>query len=192
MTSEALQKARAFEAQYGPHIPAGERPAFHLTPTIGWMNDPNGFSLYKEEYHLFYQYHPYSNEWGPMHWGHIKSRDLIQWERLPAALAPDCGYDAAGCFSGGAVEMPDGRQMLMYTGVQRGRDADGFIRDIQTQCIAIGDGVDYDKCEMNPVLTGEDLPEGGSAVDFRDPKVWREADGTYYAVIGNRAADGWS
>ena len=190
MTSEALQKARAFEAQYGPHIPAGERPAFHLTPTIGWMNDPNGFSLYKEEYHLFYQYHPYSNEWGPMHWGHIKSRDLIQWERLPAALAPDCGYDAAGCFSGGAVEMPDGRQMLMYTGVQRGRDDDGFIRDIQTQCIAIGDGVDYDKCELNPVLTGKDLPEGGSAVDFRDPKVWREADGTYYAVIGNRAADG--
>ena len=56
--------------------------------------------------HLFYQYHPYSNEWGPMHWGHVKSRDLIRWERLPAALAPDCGYDAAGCFSGGAVEMP--------------------------------------------------------------------------------------
>ena len=140
MTSEALQKARAFEVQYGPHIPAGERPAFHLTPTIGWMNDPNGFSLYKGEYHLFYQYHPYSNEWGPMHWGHVKSRDLIRWERLPAALAPDCGYDAAGCFSGGAVEMPDGRQLLMYTGVQRGHDADGFIRDIQTQCIAIGDG----------------------------------------------------
>ena len=54
--------------------------------------------------------------------------------------------------------------MLMYTGVQRGRDADGFIRDIQTQCIAIGDGVDYDKCELNPVLTGKDLPEGGSTV----------------------------
>ena len=125
-----------------------------------------------------------------MHWGHVKSGDLIRWERLPAALAPDCGYDAAGCFSGGAVEMPDGRQMLMYTGVQRGHDADGFIRDIQTQCIAIGDGVDYDKCELNPVLTGKDLPDGGSTVDFRDPKIWREEDGTYYAVIGNRAADG--
>ena len=118
MTSDALQKARAFEAQYGPHIPAGERPAFHLTPTIGWMNDPNGFSIYRGEYHLFYQYHPYSNEWGPMHWGHVKSGDLIRWERLPAALAPDCGYDAAGCFSGGAVEMPDGRQHGGFPGPQ--------------------------------------------------------------------------
>ena len=95
MISNALQKARDFEAQYGPHIPDEERPAFHVTPTIGWMNDPNGFSVYKGEYHLFYQYHPYSNEWGPMHWGHVKSRDLIRWERLPAALAPDQPYDAS-------------------------------------------------------------------------------------------------
>jgi len=189
MTSEALQKARDFEAQYGPHIPAGQRPAFHITPTIGWMNDPNGFSVYKGEYHLFYQYHPYSNEWGPMHWGHMKTRDFIRWERLPAAMAPDRDYDASGCFSGSAIELPDGRQMLLYTGVQREHDADGFLQDIQTQCIAIGDGVDYDKCLENPVLDKKDLPEGGSAVDFRDPKLWREEDGTYYAVVGNRAED---
>ena len=125
-----------------------------------------------------------------MHWGHVKTKDFIRWERLPAALAPDREYDAAGCFSGGAVELPDGRQLLMYTGVQRGRDPEGFLQDIQTQCIAIGDGVDYEKCGENPVLTQKDLPEGGSAVDFRDPKVWREADGTFRAVIGNRTADG--
>ncbi len=189
MTSDALQKAREFEAQYGPHIPDSERPAFHATPTIGWMNDPNGFSLYKGEYHLFYQYHPYSNEWGPMHWGHLKSRDLIRWERLPAAMAPDMPYDASGCFSGSAVELPDGRQLLLYTGVRRDRDPDGFLRDVQTQCAAIGDGVDYEKCLENPVLTEADLPRGGSAVDFRDPKLWRDADGTYYAVVGNRAGD---
>lgn len=190
MTSELLQKARDFEAQYGPHIPDSERPAFHATPTIGWMNDPNGFSMYKGECHLFYQYHPYSNEWGPMHWGHLKTRDFIRWERLPAALAPDKDYDAAGCFSGGAVELPDGRQLLMYTGVQRGHNAEGYIQDIQAQCIAVGDGVNYAKILDNPVLDAKDLPEGGSAIDFRDPKVWREEDGTFYAVIGNRTADG--
>ena len=189
MTSEALQKARDFEAQYGPHIPGGERPAFHATPTIGWMNDPNGFSMYRGEYHLFYQYHPYSNEWGPMHWGHLKTKDFLHWERLPAAMAPDQEYDASGCFSGGAVELPDGRQMLMYTGVQRHHNAEGFIQDVQTQCVAIGDGVDYEKHALNPVLSGKDLPEGGSTIDFRDPKVWHEGD-AYYAVIGNRTEDG--
>lgn len=190
MTSDTLQKAREFEARYGPHIPDSERPAFHVTPTIGWMNDPNGFSLYKGEYHLFYQYHPYSNEWGPMHWGHLKSRDLIRWERLPAAMAPDMPYDASGCFSGSALELPDGRQLLMYTGVRRDRDPDGFLRDVQTQCLALGDGVDYEKFGGNPILTERDLPQGGSAVDFRDPKLWQDADGNYYAVVGNRAADG--
>lgn len=189
MTSELLQRARDFEAQYGPHIPDSERPAFHATPTIGWMNDPNGFSMYKGECHLFYQYHPYSNEWGPMHWGHLKTRDFIRWERLPAALAPDKDYDAAGCFSGGAVELPDGRQLLMYTGVRRGHNAEGYIQDIQSQCIAVGDGVNYEKILDNPVLDARDLPEGGSAIDFRDPKVWRDGD-IFYTVIGNRTADG--
>ena len=190
MISETLQKARAFEAQYGPHIPDSERPAFHATPTIGWMNDPNGFSFYKGECHLFYQYYPYSNEWGPMHWGHLKTRDFLRWERLPAALAPDQEYDSSGCFSGGAVELPDGRQLLMYTGVQRSHNADGFLQDVQTQCVAVGDGVNYEKWGGNPVLDGKDLPEGGSTTDFRDPKVWRDKDGDFYAVIGNRTADG--
>ncbi len=189
MTSELLQKARDLEARYGPRIPDSERPALHATPAIGWMNDPNGFSMYKGECHLFYQYHPYSNEWGPMHWGHLKTKDFIHWERLPAALAPDRDYDAAGCFSGGAAELPDGRQLLMYTGVRRIYDAEGFLQEIQTQCAAVGDGVNYEKAPNNPVLDDKDLPEGGSAIDFRDPKIWWE-DGVLYAAIGNRTADG--
>ena len=190
MSSDVLQRARDFEARYGPHIPDSERPVFHATPTIGWMNDPNGFSFYKGECHLFYQYHPYSNEWGPMHWGHLKTKDFLRWERLPAALAPDREYDSAGCFSGGAAELLDGRQLLMYTGVRRGHNADGFLQDVQTQCVAVGDGVNYEKWGGNPILDAKDLPEGGSTIDFRDPKVWRDQDGTFYAVIGNRTADG--
>ncbi len=189
MISEKLKKAREFEDQYGPFIKDKNRPDFHLTPTIGWMNDPNGFSVYKGEVHLFYQYHPYSTKWGPMHWGHVKTRDFLHWERLPVALAPDTEYDRNGCFSGSAVELPDGHQLIVYTGVRQVREENGELHEHQTQCVAVGDGVDYEKYEMNPVITAGDLPVGGSAFDFRDPKIWRE-DGKYYIVVGNRPADG--
>ena len=189
MTSPILQKAREFEETYAHHVTQPERAAFHVTGGIGWINDPNGFSLYKGEYHLFFQYHPYSNSWGPMHWGHVKTRDFIHWERLPMALAPDTEADRDGCFSGSAIEMPDGTQLLMYTGVHKTRRADGVMEELQHQCIALGDGVNYTKYQVNPVLDGGSLPEGGSVIDFRDPKIWRE-DGKYYAVMGNRGPDG--
>ncbi len=188
MISDKLKKARDFEAHYGPFIQESSRPAFHLTPTIGWMNDPNGFSVYKGEIHLFYQYNPYETKWGPMHWGHVKTRDFLHWERLPVALAPDMDYDRNGCFSGSAVELPDGRQLLLYTGVKQVREENGELRDRQTQCVAVGDGLNYEKCPDNPVITAKDLPEGGSPFDFRDPKIWREGD-SYFAVVGNRPAD---
>ena len=190
MISEPLKRSRDFEARHMPLIPETQRPVFHVTGGVGWINDPNGFSCYKGEYHLFFQYHPYSVEWGPMHWGHVKTRDFLRWERLPAALAPDTAYDGGGCFSGSAIELPDGRHLLFYTGVRpQGREY-GASDAYQTQCLAVGDGVDYEKFEGNPVLTGKDLPEGGSPLDFRDPKIWREADGLYRCVVGNRAADG--
>ena len=190
MTSRELQKAREFEKTHGPLVPEEERPVFHVTAGIGWMNDPNGFSFYRGECHLFYQYHPYSTHWGTMHWGHVKTRDFIRWERLPAALAPDQSCDRDGCFSGGAAELPDGRQLLMYTGIRRERDADGVEREIQTQCVAVGDGVEYEKYPGNPVLTAADIPGGGSEADFRDPKLWREPDGSYRAAVVSRTEDG--
>ena len=188
MTSKMLQKARDFEKKYLPYT-ASEQPLFHLTGGIGWINDPNGFAPYKGEYHLFFQYYPYNTKWGPMHWGHVKTKDFIRWERLPAALAPDTDYDRDGCFSGSSVELPDGRQLLMYTGVRNIRRRNGMIDSFQTQCIAIGDGTDYEKVESNPVIDADLLPEGGSVHDFRDPKIWREGD-MFYAVIGNRCSDG--
>ena len=183
--SQVLQDARAFEALHGPAILPEQRPAFHLSPYIGWMNDPNGFSYYGGQYHMFYQYHPYDSHWGPMHWGHAVSRDLLHWEFLPCALAPDMPYDQNGCFSGSAVTLPDGRQMLMYTGVRHEQDANGQTREVQTQNLAFGDGLNYEKYSGNPVLTEADLPEGGSRYDFRDPKILQVSDGTYLALLAN-------
>ncbi len=190
MQAYTLEKARAYEAKYAPFISQEERPAYHLTPRVGWMNDPNGFCYYNGQYHMFYQYHPYSNQWGPMHWGHAVSHDLLHWTYLPAALAPDSPADRSGCFSGSAVALPDGRHMLMYTGVQRTKGPDGLDVDIQNQCIAMGDGLNYEKYPQNPVIDGEDLPQDFSRADFRDPKLWQEADGSFRCVVANRTKDG--
>ena len=191
MNDLTLQKARAYEAEHSAAISPAERPAYHMTPYVGWLNDPNGFSYYKGKYHQFYQYNPYDVRWAPMHWGHAVSTDLLHWEYLPCALAPDSPADnGPGCFSGSATKMDDGKQLLMYTSVVAEKQPNGEMRDIQTQSIAIGDGLNYEKPACNPVLTQKDLPEGFSKFDFRDPKIWREADGTYSIVTVCLAEDG--
>ena len=177
----SLARARAYEQEQSALIASNDRPLFHLTPWVGWMNDPNGICYYKGSYHLFYQYHPYSTAWGPMHWGHAVSHDLLRWTHLPCALAPDTAADAGGCFSGSAVPLPDGRLMLCYTGVQ--------ATGVQAQCAAFGDGTDFEKHRFNPIIDPGQLPEGYSAQDFRDPKVWHSKSGPYYMVAANRQAE---
>lgn len=158
-------------------------PVFHVAPAIGWLNDPNGFSVYQGKTHLFYQHHPYSKEWGPMHWGHCVTEDFIKWENMPTALAPDQTYDVEGCFSGSGIETEEGH-MLFYTGVMK-EEEHGVMKEYQNQCVAVGDGVNYTKLEKNPVITGSMLPDDCSRKDFRDPKIWKEKDG-YYMVVGNK------
>ena len=187
--NDKLLKAREYECKKEKTIAEEFRPLFHLTPRCGWMNDPNGFSIYKGKYHLFYQYNPYETVWGPMHWGHVESEDLIDWKYLPVAMAPEVDYDKDGCFSGSAIETEDGKHLILYTGVLKKQDENGNFYDVQTQCVAVGDGKDYEKYEMNPVITGDKLPEGAGKIDFRDPKIWKE-NGKYYLVAGNKTVDG--
>ncbi len=188
-SSSRLYKARKIEEKGISEISAESRPVYHLSAPMGWMNDPNGFSVYKKEYHLFFQYHPFSNAWGPMHWGHCKSSDFVKWDYLPMAMAPDQSYDAGGCYSGSALEV-DGAHVLFYTGVIDRYREDGSHDYRQVQCMAKGDGLDYCKYEGNPVIDGSMLPKGSSTEDFRDPRVFAEEDG-YYLVAGSRGGDGY-
>ena len=183
--SEALKKAREWEKIHSKTN--AEKPSFHVCAPTGWINDPNGFSRYNGEYHLFYQYHPYDKHWGPMHWGHSKTEDFIKWIQMPCAMAPDESFDRQGCFSGSAEEF-QGKHVLMYTGVTQ-KEEDGKIIINQNQCNAFGDGNDYIKYSHNPVITAEQMPQGSSKEDFRDPKIWKDGD-KFYAIIGSRGEDG--
>ncbi|MEJ8304327.1 glycoside hydrolase family 32 protein [Saccharibacillus sacchari] len=162
------------------------RPRYHVAAPAYWINDPNGFSFYRGEYHLFYQHHPYSVEWGPMHWGHVKSRDLAYWEHLPIALAPTEEYERDGCFSGSAIEK-DGKLWLMYTGnVWTGEDRDNQLEQVQALAHS-EDGVNFEKFAHNPVISA--APEGDvHPFHFRDPKVWKHGE-TYYCVLGSQTLD---
>ncbi len=181
-----LEKADRYQEEN--RVDKREKPVFHLTPPTGWLNDPNGFSMYQGKIHLFYQYNPYQNVWGNIHWGHCISEDFIKWQELSPALAPDMGYDAGGCFSGSAIETTEGH-VLIYTGVMETEEENGLKKVSQHQCMAIGDGLHYDKIKENPIISPDMLPNGCSFKDFRDPKVWKEGD-VYYLVAASKNKEG--
>ena len=152
------------------------KPIFHITGEKGWINDPNGLVKFKGQYHIFFQYYPYDIKWGPMHWGHVVSDDLLHFKYLPIALTPGDSYDKDGCFSGTAL-VKDDVLYLVYTGFVWNENYNN-IR--QVQCLASSeDGIHFKK---HGVIIGTDkLPEGYKPCDFRDPKILYDK-GTYYLL----------
>lgn len=161
------------------------RPVMHFTPPFGWMNDPNGLVYINNEYHLFYQYYPFSNKWGPMHWGHAVSADLQTWQHLPPALVPD---EKGMCFSGSAVVDWSNTSGLFDNEVQPGVLAfytscityDDSRESEQSQSLAYSKdgGFSWNKLTDNPILPNPGLK------DFRDPKViWHEHSKHWVMVL---------
>lgn len=147
---------------------------YHFRPRRGWVNDPNGLVFFRGYYHVFYQHSPdHEIPWKqPMHWGHARTRDFLNWEELPVALFPDADYDRDGCWSGTAI-VKDDTLYLFYASVRDGKKE-------QTVSVACSsDGVRFEKCAENPVI-GRYPPDGGP--DFRDPAVCC-IDGRYYCVM---------
>ena len=157
MSSEKLNKARVYEQKGALKVPEEQRPAFPPVRADRLDERPERIFFLPGRLHLFYQYNPYSVCWDAMHWGHAKTEDFIRWEYLPAALAPDEKYDEIGVFSGSAIEA-DGKHVLLYTGVSELENADGKKEIRQVQCLAEGDGTDYEMIPENPVIDASLLP----------------------------------
>jgi fructan beta-fructosidase len=162
------------------------RPYIHFTPKSGWMNDPNGLVFYKGNYHLFFQHYPYGTQWGPMHWGHAISNDLLHWKELPIALYPDSlGY----IFSGSAVcDIANTSELgtknnppliAIFTQHNETENKKGSIT-FQNQSIAfsLDEGQTWHKYKKNPVIKNPGI------TDFRDPKViWYESEKKWIMVL---------
>jgi fructan beta-fructosidase len=160
------------------------RPKLHFSASSNWINDPNGLVYVNGVYHLFYQYNPSSTNWGPMHWGHASSTDLIHWKHYPIALYPD---RLGTIFSGSAVldqNNTSGFGMLgcnpmiaVYTQDLEGPN--GHADRKQHQSIAYSfDCVHFIKYNENPVIP---CPDGKT--DFRDPKVFYCSESNCWGLV---------
>ncbi|NII25902.1 glycoside hydrolase family 32 protein [Pseudoflavitalea sp. X16] len=165
------------------------RPQVHFSPKEKWTNDPNGMVYHNGIYHLFFQYYPGSTIWGPMHWGHATSTDLVHWQEQPIALYPDSlGY----IFSGSAVVDKNNTSgfgkngqvplVAIFThhdpkGEKEGRN------NFQHQSIAysLDNGKTWTKYAGNPVLKNPGI------TDFRDPKVmWYEPQKKWVMTLATK------
>ena len=154
------------------------RPVYHFHPPANWNNDPNGTIFYKGWHHLFYQLNPYGATWGHMHWGHARSRDLVNWEHLPIALGPSLEKGEEHVFSGGAMTGPDGRPRLFYTSIGK-RDPEQWMASPADDDLFV-----WEKYPGNPVVTLKN--HGALPVDeWRDPFLFREDGRTYMVCGGN-------
>lgn len=164
------------------------RPLVHFSPAAHWINDPNGMVYVNGVYHLYFQYHPNSSVWGPMHWGHATSKDLISWKEEPVALYPDSlGY----IFSGSAVVDVNntsgfginGKAPLVAIFTHHNSKTEKERIDFQTQSIAYSNdnGKTWTKYSGNPVLKNPGI------ADFRDPKVmWHTATQKWIMTLATK------
>ncbi|AXY72729.1 glycoside hydrolase family 32 protein [Paraflavitalea soli] len=165
------------------------RPQLHFSPKAHWMNDPNGMVYNKGIYHLFFQYYPDGSTWGPMHWGHATSPDMLHWKEQAIALYPDSlGY----IFSGSAVvdekntsgfgKKGQAPLVAIFTSHDPiGEKARTGKYENQSIAYSLDNGITWTKYAGNPVLKNPGI------ADFRDPKVmWYEASKKWIMTLATQ------
>lgn len=156
------------------------RQGYHIQPPTGLLNDPNGFSFYNGEYHLFYQWYPRGPVHGLKYWYHTSSKDLVNWENKGIAINPNNYFDSHGAFSGSAI-VHENKLHLLYTGNTRDENWDR----VPYQCLAIMDDKNIVTKHDEPIISGQ---HQGYTDHFRDPKVFKMGD-NFYLVIGAQNND---
>ena len=149
------------------------------------MNDPNGTVFHNGYYHVFYQWNPGSDQWGDIHWGHARSRDLVAWEHLPVALEPAHELGEEHCFSGCLVLRGAEPPMILYTAIGPRMEA----RSGAQQWAALGDDelIAWRKHPRNPILTAR-VHGDAEVLDWRDPFVF-EADGRIFMLLAGELVE---
>ncbi|WP_366108894.1 GH32 C-terminal domain-containing protein [uncultured Faecalibaculum sp.] len=166
------------------------RPQFHVTPITNFMNDPNGMVYDSTDgyWHMFYQYQPQKNGGGKQAWGHVRSKDLVNWEQLPLAIQRD---DNGLIYSGSAIEDRNNTSGF-FTDNKEGESRliayftyDGNGAEQQGMAYSKDHGMTWIKCGI--IL---DKTISISGYNFRDPKVFQvpgDNDHWYMVTAGGSA-----
>ena len=164
------------------------RQRFHIEPPDGWLNDPNGLSFYKGEYHVYFQYSPIAADGHtPRGWGHYHGEDLMHMAYNKAVMMPDIPEDSHGVYSGSAIEK-DGVLHIFYTGnVKMEGDYDYVTAGRGANVIHVTTADGSEVSEKQVLLRNSDYPDFCSC-HVRDPKVWKE-DEVWKMVLGARTLD---
>lgn len=150
------------------------KPKFHISPKSGLLNDPNGFSFFDGQWHVFYQAFPFGPVHGLKSWVHCTSDDLVHWHNLGITLPAGDRYDSHGAYSGSAQVIGD-RLFLMYTGNVRTQD---------WQRKSYQNGAWMDKDNQVTKVTKPLIEQPAYVTDhFRDPQLLK-VNHEYYALIG--------
>ncbi|MDR1834116.1 MAG: GH32 C-terminal domain-containing protein, partial [Propionibacteriaceae bacterium] len=153
----------------------------HYSVPEGWNNDPNGLVYFQGKYHFFQQFYT-ATVWGPMHWSHATSTDLVHWDWQPIAFYPD---EYGTMFSGSAVVADNTTAPGIF-----GPGEEGIVTFITAdgngERVILGkslDGVTFEKID-GVVLDwwgGQDPFNNGG---FRDPKVFRYQNKWFLIIAG--------
>ena len=164
------------------------RQRFHIEPPDGWLNDPNGLSFYKGEYHVYFQYSPIAADGHtPRGWGHYHGADLMHMAYDKAVMMPDIPEDSHGVYSGSAIEN-DGVLHIFYTGnVKMEGDYDYVTAGRGANVIHVTTADGSEVSEKQVLLRNSDYPDFCSC-HVRDPKVCKEGE-VWKMVLGARTLD---
>lgn len=160
------------------HHPTDEpfRSVYHHSPAEKWMNDPNGmfYDDAAQVWHLYYQHNPFGTTWGPMHWGHATSTDLVHWDQHPIVLEPD---SIGTIFSGSIVIDRHNTAGFGENAVVAVYTQSEVCGQHQSIAYSTDGGYTFTKYDGNPVLKGD-------IADFRDPKVtWDDQAGKWIMTL---------
>ena len=160
------------------------RPRFHGMPATAWTNECHGMTWADGKYHLFFQKNADGPYMARLHWGHIASTNLYDWQEEEIALAPGEWYDIKGCWSGCVFtdeEITGSKPGIIYTGVDYAKAMICQASPLDEQLIK------WQKASNNPIINGR---PSGLSDDFRDPYFFRSGDNAYIIVGSSKGGVG--